>query len=119
VNGEIMDRVAVLEKIAAHSALDEATKNTFKKRLQQLNKKLPALADLRIPHDLKRFRGARRRLIQKLVDIVYDATGNEAASKSLVDKILRRLCDAGQLAKSSSGGKYLYLDRVPLPPAES
>jgi len=91
VKGEIADRLEVLERIASHSVLDEATKSAFRRRLQQLNKKLPALADLRTPHDLKRFRGARRRLILKLVDIVYDATSNQTAAKALVDKILRRL----------------------------
>ena len=91
VKGEITDRVAELEKIAALSALDEPTRTVFRKRLQQLNKNLSAPAGHRSPHDLKRFRGARRRLIQKLVDIVYDATGNQAAAKALVDKILRRL----------------------------
>jgi hypothetical protein len=91
VKGEITDGVAELEKIAALSALDEPTRTVFRKRLQRLNKKLTALADHRSPHDLKRFRGAHRRLIQKLVDIVYDATGNQAAAKALVDKILRRV----------------------------
>ena len=91
VKGEITDRVRELEKIAALSVMDEATRIAFLKRLQQLNKKLPILDDLRSPHDLKRFRGARRRLIQKLVDIVYDATGDQSAAKTLVDKILRRL----------------------------
>jgi hypothetical protein len=91
VKGEIGDRIAVLERIAAQSMLDEATRRSFRKRLQQLNKKLPALDDVRSSHDLKRFRGARRVLIQRLVDIVYDATGNQAAAKTLVDKILRRL----------------------------
>jgi hypothetical protein len=91
VKGEITDRVAELEKIAALSSLDDPTRSTFRRRLQQANKRLHALADLRSPHDLKRFRGARRRLIEKLVDVVYDATGNQAAAKALVDKILRRL----------------------------
>ena len=91
VTGEITDRIAELEKIAALSVLDEPTRSTFRKRLQQAKKRLPALADLRTPHDLKRFRGARRRLVQKLVDIIYDATANQPAAKSLVDKILRRL----------------------------
>jgi hypothetical protein len=91
VKGEIADRIAELEKIAALSLLDEVTGSAFRKRLQKLNKKLPGLADLRSPHDLKRFRGARRRLIQKLVDIIYEATSNQAAAKTLVDQILRRL----------------------------
>ena len=30
-------------------------------------------------------------LVQKLVDIVYDASDNQAVAKGLVDKILRRL----------------------------
>jgi len=91
LKGEIADWLATLEKIATQSVLDEGTIRAFKRSLQQLNRKLPALADVRSPHDLKRFRGARRRLIQKLVDIVYDATGDQAAAKTLVDKILRRL----------------------------
>jgi hypothetical protein len=91
VKGEITDRVAELEKIAALSALDEPTRTVFRRRLQQLNKRQPALADHHSPHDLKRFRGPRRRLIQMVVDIVYDATGNQAEAKTLVDKILRRL----------------------------
>ena len=91
MKGEITERLAALEKIATQSVLDEATTNAFKRRLQQLNRKLPALAHIRSPHDLKRFRGERRRLIERLVDIVYDATGNQTAAKTLVDKILRRL----------------------------
>jgi hypothetical protein len=91
VKGEITERLAALEKIATQSVLYEDTTNAFKRRLQQLNRKLPALANIRSPHDLKRFRGERRRLIERLVDIVYDATGNQTAAKTLVDKILRRL----------------------------
>jgi hypothetical protein len=91
VKGEIADRIAVLERIAVHSMLDEATRSSFRKRLQQLNRKLPVLADVPSSHDLKRFRGAQLVLIQRLVDIVYDASGNQAAAKTLVDKILRRL----------------------------
>jgi hypothetical protein len=39
--------------------------------------------------DLKRFRGGRRRLVQRLVDVLYDVVPNPTAL--LVDKILRRL----------------------------
>jgi hypothetical protein len=91
LTSEITDRLAELEKIGGLSALDEATRSAFSKQLQRLNRRLPALGNLRTSHNLKRFRGERRRLIQKLVDVVYDATGNHAGAKTLVDKILRRL----------------------------
>jgi len=92
VNAEITDIVAELEKITNLSVLENATRNAFRKRLRNLNKKAPLLGDSHgRQHNLKRFRGSRRRLIQKLVDVVYEATGNHAAAKTLVDKILRRL----------------------------
>lgn len=91
VRAEITDRVTELEKIAALAVLDEATRTGFRKCLKQLNKKLLSMANLNSAHDLKRFRGSRRRLIQKLVDIVYDATGDPATAKTIVDRILRRL----------------------------
>jgi hypothetical protein len=89
---EILDRAGLLEKIAALPALDAKTRSACHKRLLHLNAKLPQLFYSKSKHqDLKRFRGARRRLVQKLVDIVYDANENQAAAKALVEKILRRL----------------------------
>ena len=89
---EILDRAAVLEKIAALPALDAKTRSACHKRLAYLSAKLPQLFYSTSQHqNLKRFRGARRRLVQKLVDIVYDATDNQAVAKGLVEKILRRL----------------------------
>jgi hypothetical protein len=89
---EILDRAAVLEKIAALPVLDAKTRSACHKRLVHLSAKLPQLFYSTSQHeDLKRFRGARRRLVQKLVDIVYDATDNQSAAKGLVEKILRRL----------------------------
>jgi Histidine kinase-, DNA gyrase B-, and HSP90-like ATPase len=88
---EIVDRSVELEKIANLSVLGEDTKAIWRKRLQRLKRDLTQLCDPNRRHDLKRFRGARRRVIQKLVDVVYDAAGNHAAAKTLVDKILRRL----------------------------
>ena len=85
------DRLAALEKIATHSLLNEGTTRAFKRRLQQLRRKSPALPGTRCPHDLKRFRGERRHWLERRVDIVYDAIGNQTAAKTLVDKILRRL----------------------------
>jgi hypothetical protein len=41
--------------------------------------------------NLKRFRGARRRPVQKLINIIYDASGNQAEAKVLIEKILREL----------------------------
>jgi histidine kinase/DNA gyrase B/HSP90-like ATPase len=89
---EILDRAALLEKIAALPALDAKTRSACHKRLVHLSAKLPQLFYSTSQHqNLKRFRGARRRLVQKLVDIVYDATDNQAVAKALVEKILRRL----------------------------
>jgi len=89
---EILDRATQLEKIAALPALDAKTRSACHKRLLHLNAKLRQLFYSKTKHqDLKRFRGARRRLVQKLVDIVYDANENQAAAKTLVEKILRRL----------------------------
>jgi len=89
---EILDRATQLEKIAALPALDAKTRSACHKRLLRLNANLPQLFYSKTKHqDLKRFRGARRRLVQKLVDIVYDANDNQAAAKALVEKILRRL----------------------------
>lgn len=89
---EIVSRAAQLDKIAMSPALDPKTRAAFHKRLLHLNAKF-RLARLSKSgnEDLKRFRGARRRLIQRLVDVVYDAVPNVAAAKLLVDKILRRL----------------------------
>ena len=79
---EILDRATQLEKIAALPALDAKTRSACHKRLLHLNAKLPQLFYSNTKHqDLKRFRGARRRLVQKLVDIVYDATENQAVAK--------------------------------------
>ena len=89
---EILDRAALLEKIAALPALDAKTRSACRKRLLHLSAKLPQLFYSTSQHrNLKRFRGARRRLVQKLVDIVYDASDNQAVAKGLVEKILRRL----------------------------
>lgn len=91
VEAEIADRLTELEKIAALPLLGEEMRSAYRKRLRQLIKKVSARGEFRSPNNLKRFRGARRRLIQKLVDIVYDATGNSATARTLVDRILRRL----------------------------
>jgi hypothetical protein len=92
LKSDIRDRVAELEKITNLSTLDDATRNAFRNRLHHLKRKLPlSVESCGRQHDLKRFRGPRRRLIQKLVDAVYDATGNHMMAKSLVDRILRRL----------------------------
>ena len=89
---EIVSRAPQLDKIAMSPTLDPKTRAAFHRRLLHLNAKF-RLARLSKSgnEDLKRFRGARRRLIQRLVDVVYDAVPNAAAAKLLVDKILRRL----------------------------
>jgi molecular chaperone HtpG len=91
VRGEIADRFAELEKITTVTALEEETRTALRKRLSQLSTKLRKGSSDGPMHDLKRFRGSRRRLVQKLVGIVYDATEDQAAAKVLVDRILRRL----------------------------
>jgi hypothetical protein len=92
LKNEILDRATQLEKIAGVPSLDPKTRSTCHKRLLRLKANLPQLFYSKTKHqDLKRFRGARRRLIQKVVDIVYDANDNQAAAKVLVEKILRRL----------------------------
>lgn len=89
---EILDRVANLEKIAKSRALDLKSRTDFHKRLVHLNAKLhPAMPSKSEHEDLKRFRGGRRRLVQRLVDVVYDVVPNPTGAKMLVDKILRRL----------------------------
>lgn len=89
---EIVDRVAQLEKIAMLPSLDAKTKAAFHKRLMHLSAKLPLATQSKSGHeDLKRFRGGRKRLLQRLVDVVYDAVPNPVQAKALVDKILRRL----------------------------
>jgi hypothetical protein len=89
---EIVNRAAHLEKIAMAPILDEKTRTALHKRLAQLNAKLPLAMISKSGHgNLKRFRGARRHIIQRLVEVVYNAVPNPAAAKLLVDKILRRL----------------------------
>jgi hypothetical protein len=89
---EILDCATKLEKIASLSALDPKTRSVCHKRLSNLNAKLPQLFYSKARHEnLKRFRGPRRRLVQKLVDIIYDASPNHTEAKSLIEKILRRL----------------------------
>jgi hypothetical protein len=89
---EIVDRAAHLDKIAKSPALDARTRAVFHKRLMHLNAKLHLAMFSKSGHeDLKRFRGGRRRLVQRLVDVVYDVVSNPTAAKTLVDKILRRL----------------------------
>lgn len=89
---EIVDRTAHLEKIAMSSSLDARTQTAFHKRLMHLSAKLPLAIHSKSGHDdLKRFRGRRRRVIERLVDLVYDALPNPVQAKALVDKILRRL----------------------------
>jgi len=92
LNDQIVDRAAYLEQIAKSSALDARTRAGFQKRLMHLNAKFRIANLSKSEHeDLKRFRGGRRRLVQKLVDVVYDIVPNPAAAKILADKILRRL----------------------------
>jgi Histidine kinase-, DNA gyrase B-, and HSP90-like ATPase len=89
---EIVNRAAHLEKIATAPILDPKTRTALHKRLVQLNAKLPLAMISKSGHgNLKRFRGARRHIIQRLVEVVYNAVPNPAAAKLLVDKILRRL----------------------------
>lgn len=89
---EIAGRFVQLEKIAMLPAIDAMTRATFQKRLRYLDAKLPvAISSKSGRSDLKRFRGRRRRLIQEVIDVVYDTFTSPAAAKTLVDKILRRL----------------------------
>jgi molecular chaperone HtpG len=89
---EILDCAAKLEKIASLPSLDTKTRSACHKRLSHLNARLPQLFYSKARHEnLKRFRGPRRRLIQKLIDIIYDASQNQAEAKSLIEKILRKL----------------------------
>jgi molecular chaperone HtpG len=88
---EIVSQTAQLEKVALSPIVDAKTRAAFHKRLMNLNAKLPlAMLSKSEPEELKRFRGARRRLILRFVDIVYESVPSPAA-KVLVDKLLRRL----------------------------
>jgi hypothetical protein len=89
---EILDCAGRLEKIASLPALDAKTRGACHKRLLHLNARLPQLFYSKAQHqDLKRFRGPRRRLVQKLVDVIYDASANQSDAKALIEKILRKL----------------------------
>jgi molecular chaperone HtpG len=89
---EIVDLATHLEKIAKSPVLDAKTRAAFHKRIVHLQAKLQ-LARLSKPahEDLKRFRGGRRRLVQRFADVVYDVVPNPAAAKIMIDKILHRL----------------------------
>ena len=92
IKDDIERLIAQLEKIAIGSILDPKTRSAYQKRLFYLNSKLPQLVFSKARHqNLKRFRGARRHLIQKLIDIVYDASDNQATARALVEKILRKI----------------------------
>jgi len=89
---EILDCAGKLEKIASLPALDAKTRGACHKRLLHLNARFPQLFYSKAQHqDLKRFRGPRRRLVQKLVDVIYDASANQSDAKALIEKILRKL----------------------------
>jgi molecular chaperone HtpG len=89
---EILDRTGKLEKIASLPVLDAKTRSACHRRLSHLNGMLPKLLYSRNQHqNLRRFRGARRRLIQRLIDIIYDAAPNQVEAKILIEKILRKL----------------------------
>jgi hypothetical protein len=89
---EIADQAAHLEKIALSPALDAKTRAGFHKRLMHLNARLRLAVLSKSDHEnLKRFRGGRRRLVQRLVDVVYDVVPNPTAARTLIDKMLRRL----------------------------
>ena len=92
VKDDILDCAGKLEKIASLPVLDTKTRSACHKRLLNLKVRLPQLFDSRSQHEkLKRFRGPRRRFIQKLIDIVYETTENQTAARALTEKIMRRL----------------------------
>lgn len=89
---EIVDRTAQLERIAKSPTLDAKTRGGFHKKLMHLNAKLRlAMFPISEHEELKRFRGGRRRLVQRFVDVVYEVVADPTAAKILANKILRRL----------------------------
>jgi hypothetical protein len=92
LNDEIQERVGKLEKIASVPLLDAKLQVRYRKRVKQLSTTLSKLFNSKPEHrTLERFRGAEKRLAQRLVDLIYQASDNQASARLLIDKILRKL----------------------------
>lgn len=91
VKEEIEERLTRLEKIASSPTLAEV-QSGYHAQIKRLRSKFSGLFRSKQDHrKLQRFSRGQRRLIQKVFDLVYESSGNEASARALIDKILRRL----------------------------
>jgi len=89
---EIQERVPKLEKISSSALLDPDVQQSYRVRLKRLDSQLVKTCKSNGSHrNLMRLRVKQRKIVQRVFDLIYANSGNEASAKLLIDKILRRL----------------------------
>lgn len=89
---EIRERVPKLEKIASSGLLDPDVQRGYRIRLKRLDSQLLRTIKSNGSHrSLMRLHVKQRKIVQRMFDLIYANSGNEASARSLVDKILRWL----------------------------
>jgi molecular chaperone HtpG len=89
---EIQELLAKLEKIPVLPLLDIVSQRRCSKRLKHLKGEVSKLTKSQSRHQrLHRMRGLQKRLVERVVDLIYEAFPNKVAAKQLVDRILRGL----------------------------
>lgn len=92
LKGDIGERIQTLEKIADSSVLGSDIQDSFKKRLASLKVRARKLSAANLSHrKLARLREPKRRLIQRLCDLIYENSDKQGAARLLIERILRGL----------------------------
>jgi molecular chaperone HtpG len=88
----IEERIARLQKIASLPMLDSAVQKRYSVQLKRFRVQLSQLSDSKKQHRrVARLRGSRRLLVQKLCDLVYENSKDQASARLLIERILHRL----------------------------
>jgi molecular chaperone HtpG len=81
-----------MEKCCAHSALEQHSQSKLRLKLKRLHGRIQkAAASQAKPKALKGLEPTEKKILEKLVSLIYECSPNKGAARQLIDRILAKI----------------------------
>jgi hypothetical protein len=89
---DILKLLKRMEKCCVHSVLERQDKSSLQSRLKRLRTRIQKItASQAEPKAFKRLEPAEKKILEKLVPLIYECSPNKGAARQLIDKILAKI----------------------------